>query len=62
MNLIELANQNHERFGEITSLYYNDVPYTNVQIRDAVLEFSGFLFSALIDVRRPQGMVCRGSL
>lgn len=34
MNLVELAYQNYERFGEIVKVYYNHQPYTNVQIRD----------------------------
>jgi len=35
MNLVELSDQNYEEFGEVVSVYYNDEPYTNVQLRNS---------------------------
>ncbi len=32
MNLVELAEQNLEKFGEITSVIYNDTEFTNLQL------------------------------
>jgi len=35
MNLVELSDQNYKEFGEVVSVYYNDEPYTNVQLRNS---------------------------
>ncbi len=32
MNLVDLAEQNYEKYGEITTLIFNDQEYTNVQL------------------------------
>jgi len=43
MNLIELADQHNERFGETVSLYFNDEPYTNVRIRSNAISLANGL-------------------
>ncbi|MEE9556385.1 MAG: AMP-binding protein, partial [Candidatus Adiutricales bacterium] len=32
MNLVELADQSYERFGEHTKIIFNDVEYTNLNL------------------------------